>query len=73
MSTDTPETTDPTANATGPFTAAPKAKDTGAEPDLGAKAPNSLLTRPTDHAARPGFRNPANKNSKAQLTAKKKK
>ena len=73
MSTEPTYTTDPTATATGPFSAAPKAKDTGAEPDLGAKAPNSQLTRPTDHAARPGFRNPANKNSKAQLTAKKKK
>lgn len=73
MSTDTPATDDPTTSATGPFAAAPHARDASAEPDLGAKAPNSLLTRPTDHAARPGFRSPPNKNSKAQKAAKKKK
>lgn len=73
MSTDTPASDDPTTTATGPFAAAPKAKDTSAEPDLGAKAPNSLLTRPTDHAARPGFRSAPNKNSKAQKSAKKRK
>ena len=66
MSTD--DTTDPPA--TGPFTAAPHAKDTGADPVTGPKAPNSLLTRPTDHAAKPGFRSAPNKNSKAQKRKK---
>jgi hypothetical protein len=28
--------------------------------------PPNILTRPTDHAARPGFRSPANQKSKAQ-------
>jgi hypothetical protein len=36
-------------------------------------APTGLLTRPTDHAARPGFRSPPNANSKAQKNAPKKK
>ncbi len=66
---DTPSDTPP---ATGPFTAAPHAKDTSAEPPTGPKAPNSQITRPTDHATRPGFRSPPNKNSKAQKPAKKK-
>jgi hypothetical protein len=66
---DQPET--PETPATGPFTAAPHAKDTSADPlDTGAKAPNSLLTRPTDHAAKPGFRSAPNKNSKAQKRKK---
>lgn len=65
----TPET--PETPATGPFTAAPHAKDTSADPlATGAKAPNSLLTRPTDHAAKPGFRSAPNKNSKAQKRKK---
>lgn len=64
-----PET--PETPATGPFTAAPHAKDTSADPlATGAKAPNSLLTRPTDHAAKPGFRSAPNKNSKAQKRKK---
>jgi len=67
MSTD--EKTEPPA--TGPFTAAPHARDTSADPvETGPKAPNSLLTRPTDHAARPGFRSPPNKHSKAQKRKK---
>ena len=28
--------------------------------------PQNILTRPTDHAARPGFRSPPNQKSKAQ-------
>ena len=28
--------------------------------------PPNILTRPTDHAARPGFRSPPNQKSKAQ-------
>ncbi len=36
-------------------------------------APPSILSRPTDAAARPGFRSPPNKNSRAQQPAKKKK
>ena len=66
MPSDTPETP-----ATGPFAAAPKARDTSADP--GPKAPNTLLTRPTDHAARPGFRSAPNQKSKAQKAPAKKK
>jgi len=32
--------------------------------------PPNILTRPTDHAARPGFRSPANQKSKAQKKPK---
>ena len=43
----------------------------------GGKTPrvglHSLLTRDTDMAARPGFRNPSNKRSKAQTKSKAKK
>ncbi len=34
------------------------------------KAPPGILTRGTDLAARPGFRSPANQNSKAQKKRK---
>ncbi len=57
--------------ATGPFTAAPHARDTSADPlATGARAPNSLLTRPTDHAVKPGFRSAPNTKSKAQKRKK---
>lgn len=36
-------------------------------------APPGVLTRPTDHAARPGFRSAPNTRSKAQKAAKDKK
>lgn len=62
---------DPETPATGPFAAAPKARDTSADPaETGPKAPNSLLTKVTDHAARPGFRSAPNQNSKAQKAPK---
>ena len=32
--------------------------------------PPNILTRPTDHAARPGFRSPPNQKSKAQQKKK---
>ncbi len=32
--------------------------------------PPNILTRPTDHAARPGFRSPPNQKSKAQKKGK---
>lgn len=35
-------------------------------PTEGHGRPPNILTRPTDHAARPGFRSPANQKSKAQ-------
>ncbi|MFZ5482261.1 MAG: hypothetical protein ACOZNI_36205 [Myxococcota bacterium] len=35
-------------------------------------APTGILTRDTDHAARPGFRSPPNQKSKAQKAKKKK-
>ncbi len=72
MSTDPTDPAETELPATGPFSAAPHAKDTSADRDTGAKAPNSLLTRPTDHAAKPGFRSPPNKHSKAQKPARKK-
>ncbi|MCB9743453.1 MAG: hypothetical protein H6741_25115 [Alphaproteobacteria bacterium] len=37
-----------------------------------AKAAANPLSRPSDAAARPGFRNPSNKRSKAQKKGKKK-
>ncbi len=36
-------------------------------------APPSILSKPTDSAIRPGFRNPVNKGSRAQQAPKKKK
>jgi hypothetical protein len=39
-------------------------KDAPATPGQGR--PPNILTRPTDHAAKPGFRSPANQKSKAQ-------
>jgi hypothetical protein len=37
----------------------------------GVLAPPDLLRKPSDQAVRPGFRSPANKNSKAQKGGKK--
>ncbi|TNE86298.1 MAG: hypothetical protein EP330_21390 [Deltaproteobacteria bacterium] len=39
----------------------------------GAAPMTNPLSKPTDHVARPGFRNAPNKGSKAQRAAKKKK
>ena len=45
---------------------------TDAKKPRASVAPPSVLSRPTDAAARPGFRSPANANSKAQKRDKKK-
>lgn len=37
-----------------------------------SRPPPSILTRPTDHAQRPGFRSPSNARSKAQKKKKNK-
>lgn len=57
----------------------PAAAETEAESARPEAAPNSpriglqaLLTKPSDLAARPGFRNPANSRSKAQKGKKRK-
>ena len=51
--------------------------DASTEAAAGGKTPrvglHSLLTRDTDMAARPGFRNPSNNRSKAQTKSKAKK
>ena len=39
-------------------------------PPEGHGRPPNILTRPTDHAARPGFRSPPNQKSKAQKKQK---
>lgn len=49
--------------------AAPTAPASGSKPVI---APVSPLQKDTDRAARPGFRSPANKGSKAQKGGKKK-
>jgi hypothetical protein len=51
-------------------TDAPTEADSGAPKARPPKAPPGMLTRPTDHAARPGFRSPANARSKAQKKKK---
>ena len=38
----------------------------------GPTAPPSILTKPTDHAVRPGFRNPPKKGTKVQRGGRKK-
>lgn len=58
--TDKPETTEPDEGA---------ATDEKGPPRT---APPGMLTRPTDYAARPGFRSPPNQKSKAQKAKKRK-
>jgi hypothetical protein len=41
-----------------------------AQPAPAHGRPPNILTRPTDHAARPGFRSPPNQKSKAQQKKK---
>ena len=41
-----------------------------AQPAPAQGRPPNILTRPTDHAARPGFRSPPNQKSKAQQKKK---
>lgn len=50
----------------------PAAEALAAEPPKarGTVAPPSMLSRPTDAAARPGFRSPPNNKSKAQKKRK---
>ena len=50
----------------------PAAPVAPAAPSRASIAPPSVLSRPTDGAARPGFRSPRNKGSKAQKSGKKK-
>lgn len=58
--TEKPETTEAAEGETAAEKAAPRT------------APPGMLTRPTDYAARPGFRSPPNTKSKAQKAKKKK-
>lgn len=51
----------------------PDAPATPAAPASTVKAPPSILSRPTDAVARPGFRNPPNARTKAQKAEKGKK
>jgi len=60
--TDAPEVEAPAEEATEEATEVSSART----PRMGMQA---LLTRDTDMAARPGFRNPSNKRSKAQSTS----
>ena len=68
-------TEDTSAEAVTDTESAPETEDTG-EAVSASKTPrvglHSMLTRDTDMAARPGFRNPSNKRSKAQSKARKK-
>ena len=51
-------------------TAAPETTEGGPPKGRGTVAPPSVLSRPTDAAARPGFRSPPNNKSKAQKKRK---
>lgn len=74
--TETPETGIPESEVPdsetpqgGPDGEGKKARPDSGTPRMGLQG---LLTRDTDMAARPGFRNPSNKKSKAQKAGKKK-
>lgn len=64
------EPTEPTETPAEATEATDEAASTTIQNPLGARGPQSILTRPTDHAVRPGFRNPANQKSKAQKKKK---
>ena len=49
---------------------AEKKDEPGEQPAAAHGRPPNILTRPTDHAARPGFRSPPNQKSKAQQKKK---
>jgi hypothetical protein len=49
------------------------AQETESERTPGAPTMNNPLSKPSDRAVRPGFRNAPNKGSKAQKASKKKK